>query len=273
MDEIVKIIENEDKKNPLTDEKIAFILKINREEVTQYRLENGIPDSRERRKPYLYGDAKKILSEDREISDRKFTKRLNDLGYDISRFAASQIKKEILSSEVIVADNVKDNDDGKDDEISRESDLMSFKEIIGYDGSLKTQISQAKAAILYPPHGLHTLILGPSGVGKSQLAEAMYNFAIESGMLKSDSPFIVFNCADYADNPQLLMSQLFGYVKGAFTGAESSKAGLVEKADGGILFLDEVHRLPSEGQEILFFYLTRVGLEGLARLTASGKLI
>ncbi|OXT05987.1 transcriptional regulator [Thermoanaerobacterium thermosaccharolyticum] len=257
VDEIVKIIENEDKKNPLTDEKIASILKINREEVTQYRLENGIPDSRERRKPYLYEDAKKILSEDREISDRKFTKRLNDLGYDISRFAASQIKKEILSSEVMVADNVKGNDDGKDDEISRESDLMSFKEIIGYDGSLKTQISQAKAAILYPPHGLHTLILGPSGVGKSQLAESMYNFAIESGMLKSDSPFIVFNCADYADNPQLLMSQLFGYVKGAFTGAESSKAGLVEKADGGILFLDEVHRLPSEGQEILFFLLDK----------------
>jgi Sigma-54 interaction domain./Sigma-54, DNA binding domain. len=256
VDEIVKIIENEDKKNPLTDEKIASILNVNREEVTQYRLENGIPDSRERRKPYLYEDAKKILSEDKEISDRKFTKRLNDLGYDISRFAASQVKKEILSSEIIVADNVKD-DNGKDDEISRESDFMSFKEIIGYDGSLKTQISQAKAAILYPPHGLHTLILGPSGVGKSQLAEAMYEFALESGRLKAGSPFVVFNCADYADNPQLLMSQLFGYVKGAYTGAESSKAGLVEKADGGILFLDEVHRLPSEGQEILFFLLDK----------------
>lgn len=45
MDEIIKIIENEDKKNPLTDEKIASILKINREEVTQYRLLNSIPDS------------------------------------------------------------------------------------------------------------------------------------------------------------------------------------------------------------------------------------
>jgi Sigma-54 interaction domain. len=92
-------------------------------------------------------------------------------------------------------------------------------------------------------------------------------------MMTKESPFIVFNCADYADNPQLLMSQLFGYVKGAFTGAESSKAGLVEKADGGILFLDEVHRLPSEGQEILFFYLTKVGLEGLVRQTMKEKLI
>lgn len=53
------------------------------------------------------------------------------------------------------------------------------------------------------------------------------------------------------------MSQLFGYVKGAFTGADVPKAGLVEKADGGILFLDEVHRLPSEGQEILFSILDK----------------
>ncbi|SNX53475.1 sigma 54-interacting transcriptional regulator [Thermoanaerobacterium sp. RBIITD] len=259
VDEIVKVIQNEDKKNPLTDEKIASILKINREDVTQYRLLNDIPDSRERRKPYLYEDAKKILSKNRNISDRQFTKELNDLGYDISRFVASQIKKELLNSVDIVKihDEPVDCEDRKEDNETSKENGLSFKEIIGHDGSLKAQISQAKAAILYPPHGLHTLILGPSGVGKSQLAEAMYNFAIESGMLKSDSPFIVFNCADYADNPQLLIAQLFGYNKGSFTGADTTKPGLVEKADGGVLFLDEVHRLPSEGQEILFYLLDK----------------
>jgi transcriptional regulator with AAA-type ATPase domain len=45
---------------------------------------------------------------------------------------------------------------------------LSFKDIIGSEGSLKVQISLAKAAVLYPPHGLHTLIVGPSGSGKSQ---------------------------------------------------------------------------------------------------------
>ncbi|MCB7288153.1 sigma-54 factor interaction domain-containing protein, partial [[Clostridium] scindens] len=88
-----------------------------------------------------------------------------------------------------------------------------------------------------PPRGLHTLIHGPSGVGKSQLAEAMYHFAIHVGTIQKDSPLVIFNCADYADNSELLLSQLFGYVKGAFTGADHEKSGLVEKADGGILFL------------------------------------
>ncbi len=55
-------------------------------------------------------------------------------------------------------------------------------------------------------------------------------------------PFVSFNCAQYASNPELLAANLFGYVKGAFTGAQSDKAGAFEAANGGMLFLDEVHR-------------------------------
>lgn len=51
------------------------------------------------------------------------------------------------------------------------------------------------------------------------------------------------NCADYANNPELVSSMLFGYVKGAYTGADESKEGLLKEANGGYLFLDEVHRL------------------------------
>lgn len=127
-----------------------------------------------------------------------------------------------------------------------------FEDIIGSSYSLKNAIQQAKAAIIYPSNKLHTLIYGETGTGKSMFAEIMYRYAGEIGKIKESCPFVTFNCADYASNPQLLMAQLFGVKKGAYTGAENDRAGLVEKAHGGVLFLDEVHRLPSEGQEMLF---------------------
>lgn len=132
-----------------------------------------------------------------------------------------------------------------------------FEHLIGSQGSLKVAVEQAKAAILYPPKGLDTLLVGPTGVGKTLFAEYMYRFAQATQTIREEGRFVVFNCADYANNPQLLMSQLFGHVRGAFTGADKDKAGLVEKANGGILLLDEVHRLPPEGQEMLFYLLDR----------------
>ncbi|MHC1681848.1 MAG: sigma 54-interacting transcriptional regulator [Clostridiaceae bacterium] len=125
------------------------------------------------------------------------------------------------------------------------------------NGSLFFAVERAKAAILYPPKGMNMLILGDTGVGKSMFASLIHKYSIESETLTENAPFITFNCADYANNPQLLIGQLFGSVKGAYTGAESDKVGLIEKADGGILFLDEVHRLPPEGQEMFFTFMDR----------------
>lgn len=139
--------------------------------------------------------------------------------------------------------------------IEETKEKSPFDYLIGSDTSLKTQVEQAKAAIMYPPNGLHTLIVGPTGVGKSLFANIMYSYAKYIGKLDENSPFIVFNCADYYNNPQLLLSYIFGHVKGAFTGADSDKEGIVEKANGGILFLDEIHRLPPEGQEMIFYFM------------------
>jgi transcriptional regulator with AAA-type ATPase domain/transcriptional regulatory protein LevR len=135
--------------------------------------------------------------------------------------------------------------------------VTGFDTLIGSNGGLKVAVQQAKAAMLYPPRGLHTLICGPSGVGKTTLARLMHQYALELKALPPDAPFISFNCADYANNPQLLMAHLFGVVRGAFTGADRDREGLVEQADRGILFLDEVHRLPPEGQEMLFYLMDR----------------
>ncbi|MDI3481275.1 MAG: hypothetical protein PWQ97_930 [Tepidanaerobacteraceae bacterium] len=271
---LVQIIKSEDKKNPYTDDQLAGMLGARRDEVTVLRGELGIPDSRERRKPFLMSALKDLITKNPNISERELTRAINRQGFNVSRFIISQMAKEIRQSlkkndyviriddKSLTSTKKEIRDNGKNETlhgIMSNNSIASkaFERIIGYDGSLKPQIQQAKAAILYPPHGLHTLILGPTGVGKSNLAEAMYNFAIESGRLPKNAPFVIFNCADYAENPQLLLSQLFGHVKGAYTGADAAKEGLVEKADGGILFLDEVHRLPPEGQELLYYLMDK----------------
>lgn len=86
------------------------------------------------------------------------------------------------------------------------------------------------------------LITGETGTGKELFARAIH---VNSSRAKQ--PFIVVDCASLPDN--LVESILFGNVKGAFTGANSDRIGLVEQADGGTLFLDEVGELPLETQK------------------------
>ena len=131
----------------------------------------------------------------------------------------------------------------------------SFNDFIGASGSLKQVVSQCEAAVNYPPNGLSIIITGNSGVGKSFLAKEIYKYSLSHKIITTNAPFLTLNCADYANNPELLSSILFGYVKGAFTGANSDKEGLLEQANGGYLFLDEVHRLSNENQEKLFNFI------------------
>ncbi len=98
--------------------------------------------------------------------------------------------------------------------------------MIGHDASLKESIEQIKTALYYPDGGLPLLITGESGTGKSYLVHLVYQYCLLHGLLEDSAPFITFNCAQYADNPELLTSNLFGHVKGAYTGAEENKKGL-----------------------------------------------
>jgi len=81
------------------------------------------------------------------------------------------------------------------------------------------------------------LISGETGTGKELVAKAVHR----SGP-RADKPFIAVNCGAIPEN--LLESTLFGYIKGAFTGAESDRPGMFQGADGGVLFLDEIAELP-----------------------------
>ncbi|EEA86163.1 sigma 54-interacting transcriptional regulator [Peptacetobacter hiranonis] len=270
MKKILLEIQNEDKKNPYTDKELSEILGISRGDIVQFRKINNIPNSRDRRKELLENELLDILGDNTNITERKITEILIERGFDISRSAVSkilksdEIKNRIYNHSSKNSETIEGNNSKK--EINVENVLKinnstekenDFEMLIGYKGSLKEKINLAKSAIVYPPNGLHTMIYGETGVGKSELANCMYKYAVRTGIKEKESPFIVFNCADYAENPNMLMSQLFGSIKGAYTGASENREGLVEKADGGVLFLDEIHRLPASGQEILFSLIDR----------------
>lgn len=88
---------------------------------------------------------------------------------------------------------------------------------------------------------LDVCLLGETGTGKTRAAQLIH----DSGPRK-DKPFVAFNCAELA--PALIESELFGYEKGAFTGAIAAKTGRFEAADGGTIFLDEIAELAPEMQ-------------------------
>lgn len=270
-EQIIALIEHENPKNPLTDEEIAEKLGLNRKTVTMFRQEAGIPDSRERKKPVLMAKMRELIAEQPSISDRGLTRLLEDNGFAVGKYVVGKLAEDIRAeltgksmddtgafSPSEYAGNTEYAANTDDRHLSgKEQNPSVFQNFIGYDGSLMNQISQAQAAILYPPKGLHCLLYGPSGVGKSYLAELMHSFACGTENFGENPPYFAFNCADYADNPQLLLAQLFGYNKGSFTGADRDRKGVVEMCNGGILFLDEVHRLPPEGQEILFYLMDK----------------
>lgn len=88
-------------------------------------------------------------------------------------------------------------------------------------------------------HGFPVLILGETGTGKELIAKLIHNRTARG-------PFVVIDCS--AIPASLIESELFGHVKGAFTGAATAKTGLIELADGGTAFFDEIGELPLEMQ-------------------------
>jgi len=138
----------------------------------------------------------------------------------------------------------------------RLGELTSFSGIVGSDRRMLDVYEQIRnlAAADYPVH-----ITGDTGTGKELVAAAIHNESPRAG-----GPFVPVNCGALPEG--LLESELFGHVKGAFSGAIRDKKGRFELADGGTLFLDEVSELPRHMQVKLLRVLQegsfeRVGAE------------
>jgi len=124
-------------------------------------------------------------------------------------------------------------------------DKFRFENIIGAGEGLKSIMELVgKVAV----RDTSILITGESGTGKELIAQAVhYNSP------RREKRFVAINCGALPEN--LLESELFGYRKGAFTGASENRAGLLEAADGGTLFLDEIGNLPINVQKTLLRFL------------------
>jgi two-component system response regulator AtoC len=120
----------------------------------------------------------------------------------------------------------------------RENQTQSGEFIIGSSQKMQTVINLATRAA---ESSVSVLITGQTGTGKEVLA----NFVHKAGP-RADKPFIDINCP--AIQPTMFESELFGHEAGAFTGAIHRKNGLMEVADGGILFLDEISSMPVDMQ-------------------------
>ena len=115
---------------------------------------------------------------------------------------------------------------------------MALEGIIGVSDAIR---SLCRSVEKVAPTNTTVLLLGESGTGKELLARALHRL---SG--RSHKPFVAINCAAIPDT--LLESELFGYEKGAFTGAARRTAGKLESADGGTVFLDEIGEMPASLQ-------------------------
>lgn len=133
--------------------------------------------------------------------------------------------------------------------LSQSSDKMPLEGIIATSPQM---LSACRTIEKVAPTDITTLLLGASGTGKERFAQALHELSDRSG-----KKIVAINCAAIPDN--LLESELFGYEKGAFTGAAKTTPGKIEYADGGTLFLDEIGDLPMDLQaKLLRFIQERV---------------
>ncbi len=132
---------------------------------------------------------------------------------------------------------------------------LDLEKMIGADGSLSSVIAKAKAAIYYPPYGLHTLITGNSGTEKSTLADSMVEYAIKNGIKNKRCPYYDIDCRRANANIQQFEERLFGYQDE--NNRENSRKGIMEMCTNGFLLLQNIDYLPQSTTDLISSLLNK----------------
>src|ERR1700722_5410579 len=130
---------------------------------------------------------------------------------------------------------------------------LEFEEMVGRSPRMLDLFAKIRRI---GPHFRTVLVTGPTGVGKDLVARALHRLSSAA-----NGPYVTTNCSSIAET--LAESELFGYVKGAFTGALQDKVGLFELANGGTAFLDEIGDMPLTMQAKLLRFLQNQELQRL----------
>lgn len=131
----------------------------------------------------------------------------------------------------------------------------SLELLTGANASLKEAIISAKAAVAYPPHGLHALLHGSIGVGKGRFAYCMYLYKKNACADGEQIPFVTISCHNFSQNPKLFSQQLLGLARDVLS--NKARRGFLDAAKGGLLFLDEIEYLAPASLDLLASILTK----------------
>ncbi|KZX56971.1 Fis family transcriptional regulator [Halioglobus sp. HI00S01] len=151
----------------------------------------------------------------------------------------------ISAVERIIADHPTARAEREKESQRRASNAAGITGIIGNCPAMLTLFEHIER---FAPTESTVLVLGETGTGKELVARSVHQRSS-----RAEKTLISVNCAAIPDT--LIESELFGYEKGAFTGANTSRMGLIEAADGGTLFLDEIGELPMEAQARLLRFI------------------
>jgi DNA-binding NtrC family response regulator len=194
-----------------------------------------------------------------------------DLGPDLrprsgTETTATEEKEDLLEMWPVVSQNKKKDKDNNEDQFLPTARSIFAAPLPGMIGNSRIMQPVYRLARLLAQRNTTVLITGPTGCGKEIVARAIHQLSPRAGRA-----FAVVNCAAIPET--LLEAELFGYARGAFTGAMQSYAGRIQVAQGGTLFLDEIGEMPLGLQPKLLRFLEqkelqRLGSAGVVRVDA-----